>query len=219
MMLAGGPVVPGLRAREMSVARALEWAFREECARLEFDEMGETAGSLRVGVDGIWLMMQRGALGCEIDGGGRSHPAWDAEVIASTLAALPSVHGGRSMAVRMASLARAGMAPDWMQGARPRLVPEGWRNSRHGLFARTAVYGSVEYLHRGRKVRRDVLGCPVRYVPTAAQIAAARRDYLDWWGALWWVRCELRTLGILRKVRITDAMPPMEPWRQAAEAS
>lgn len=59
----------GAIKRPMSIQRALEWAFRDECARVEFDEMGETAGSLRGGVDGIWLMMQRGRLGCQTDDG------------------------------------------------------------------------------------------------------------------------------------------------------
>lgn len=217
------PVFPARpRRRAMSIQRALEWAFGTEHARLEFDEMGETSGNLRGGVDGIWIMMQRGQLGCQIDGGGFSYPADDAEIIASAVAGLPEGWGGRRMAVLIAEHARAGITPDWMRDARPRYLPVETRTNRHGTFAATedarhlGVEGWPPQEHRGRKgrvVRRPVLYCPVYVTPTAREIAAARRRYLDWWGALLWIGAELRGLGILGRIEITDAMPPMTPWR------
>lgn len=93
-----GANAPGPIRRVMSITRALEWAFRVEQARVEFDDLGDAAGSIRQGIDGIWLMMQRGVLGCKIDGGGHSEPAWDAQVIASAVASLPEGFDGRSMA-------------------------------------------------------------------------------------------------------------------------
>ena len=60
--------------REMSIERALRWAFAEEFAQVEFDELGETAHGNRKGVDGIAVMIERGAIGCSIDGDDRSEP-------------------------------------------------------------------------------------------------------------------------------------------------
>lgn len=203
-------------AREMSIERALQWAFGEEHASIEFDELGETAHGNRRGIDGIAVMMERGAIGCEIDGGGRSDPAWDAEVIASTLASLPHAWGGRAMALETARLARAGMRPDWMPEDKLRCLPRDWRMTKHGAFARTEVVGEVLYTHRGRKMRRHIVACPVRFTPTAQQVGAARRNYLEWYGALLWTSDQLRSLGILSRVRITQDMPPLTPWNARA---
>ena len=198
--------------RTMSIERALNWAFGRECVQMDFDEMGETAHGNRRGMDGIAVMIERGQVGCSIDGGGRSAPAWDAEIIASAVASLPVGFGGRSMAAQIASLSRAGVRPDWMPDASPRCVPVGWRTTKHGHFAQTEVVGEVVTVHRGRKIRREIVACPVRYTPTAQQIASARRHYLDWWGALLWIGAELRTLHILDQIEITQDMPPMTPW-------
>lgn len=204
-------------ARTMSIQRALEWAFRDECARIEFDEIAETSGGVRVGVDAIWLLMQRGRLGCQIDGGGHSEPAADAQVIASIVAQIPPEHGGKAMAVRVAELARAGRVPDWMPAARPRYHPDDVSQNQHGWTAKTedsARLGSRGWQpieRRGRKGRlrkEPVLFCPVHIAPTAAQIGRARRDYLEWWGALLWLRSELG-----RFMDLTRAMPPVSPWR------
>jgi hypothetical protein len=158
-------------------------------------------------------MIERGAIGCSIDGGGRSEPAWDAQVIASAVANLPLTWGGRAMAVQVASLARVGARPDWMPDAVTRCVPVEWRFNQRGAFAKTEVVAEIVSLHRGRKTKRQVLACPVRYAPTAQQIATARRNYLDWWGALLWLGGELRGLDILDRIMVTQDMPPMTPWR------
>lgn len=207
--------------RRMSILGALNWAFGTEMARVEFDEMGETAGSLRVGVDPIWVMIQRGQLGTKIDGGGSSSPADDAEVIASAVANLPLEWGGRSMASTVASLARAGRTPDWMPNARPLVVPVDMHMNQHGWTARTDDArrypgGWQPQPRRGRKgriVHEPVLCCPVRVVNTASQIAAARRRYLDWIGALIWLHGDLRATGILTTIELSEEFPPMAPWR------
>lgn len=205
-------------SRPMSIQRALEWAFCDECARLEFDEIAETAGSVRVGVDSIWVLMQRGLLGCQIDGGGQSEPASDAQVIASILGQMPVEHGGRSMAISMAEMARGGMVPDYMRDASPAYHPEAVSQNQHGWSAKTedsAHLGSRGWLpverkgRKGRVVKEPVLYCPVYVSPTASQIARARRQYLQWWAALLWLRSE-----ISRFMPITDAMPPLSPWRR-----
>lgn len=202
--------------RQMSIQRALEWAFQNECARLEFDEIAESSGGVRVGVDMIWLLMQRGQLGCKIDGGGSSDPASDAQVIASIVAQMPPEHGGRQMAITIAELARGGMVPDWMPDASPAYHPEAVSQNQHGWSARTedsAHLGArgwqpVERKGRkGRVLREPVLYCPVYVSPTGAQIARARRGYLAWWGALLWLRSELS-----RFMDISATMPPLSPW-------
>jgi hypothetical protein len=198
--------------RTLSVRQALEWAFMAEQASMDFDELRGPDGC-----DTIWKLMQRGLLGCEIDGGGISARHDDAEVIASLVARLPVALGGRGMAIRIASLARCGSVPDWMPDARQRCVPMDTRMTRHGPFARTEVVGSVETIFRGRRIKHDVVACPVTYRPSAAQISAARREYLDWWGAMLDLRHTLALAG-LRTIEITNVMPPMQPWHKAIDA-
>lgn len=43
--------------------------------------------------------------------------------MADALAQLPEACGGRSMALNIAELARAGQVPEWGQGLRPQCVP------------------------------------------------------------------------------------------------
>jgi len=197
-------------ARILSIKAALEWAFAVERVSIEFDEFDAPSGC-----DTIWRLMQRGLVGCKVDGGGTSPRHDDAEVLASFVADLSHGAGGRGMAVQVASLARACAEPDWMRDAAPRCVPVETRMTKHGPFARTEVVGQVETLYRGRKVKHDVTACPVTYRPSGAQIASARRAYLDWWGALLEVQSRAR-LAPLRTILITDDMPPMVPWRVAA---
>lgn len=213
--LAGGVAV----RPEIGVRRLLEWAFADECARLDFDEEAGRADQ-RLAVDPVWRMMRQAELGCRVDGGpvpgAAAVRADDAEIIAAVVARLPVARGGKAMAVRVVELARARSAPDWMPGAQPRLVPVERRQTKHGAFAATEVCGhDVVPGRRGRMVRHDRRVCPVRVVPTPAQIAAARRAYLDWWGALWHIAHDLRGAGLSRW-RIGPVMPVMEPWKVGA---
>lgn len=201
----------GVGKREMSVRQALEWAFAAERVSIEFDEMADGPPD----TDTVWRLMQRGLLGCKIDGGGRSLGHDDAEVIASLVARLDVAAGGRGMAVELARLARAGMAPDWMPGAVPRCVPRDTRLTKHGLFARTEVAGQVVSTHRGRKVVRDVLCCPVTFHPSGARITSARKAYGSWWLALQTLQGPLRRAG-LRTVEITQDLPHRAPWATTA---
>lgn len=193
--------------REMSVRQALEWAFAAERVSIEFDELADGPPA----TDTVWRLMQRGLLGCKIDGGGRSIGHDDAEVIASIVARLDIAAGGKGMAVELARLARAGMAPDWMPGATPRCVPRDTRLTKHGMFARTEVVGQVVSTHRGRKVVRDVVCCPVTFHPSQARITAARKAYGAWWVALRALQGPLRKAG-LRTVEITQDLPTRCPW-------
>ena len=176
----------------LPVRALLEWAFGRECARVG----EEDTVPFQVNVGTEYVLMERMRLGgVRIDvSRGVSFPAEDAEVVASVVSSLPSAKGGMGMAVRVAELARTGRCPDWMEGARVVCVPEEWRQCKHGMFAKTKVVGEVTLRHRGRKVRRDVTVCPVVYRPSGAQIAAARRAYLDWWGALWEIKEDLKSI-------------------------
>lgn len=210
-----GPGVARARARrEVSVRQVLEWAFGVEHARIETDPLARLGAVPASSVGMEYVLMQRARLGgVRIDTSiGVSQPHEDAEVVASVVERLAPEHGGMGMALRIAELARAGMAPDWMPDARPRLVPANWRGTKHGQFAATEVAEVVEHVHRGRRLRREVRYCPCSWSPTADQISAARRDYLAWWSALLWLRQDLKLIG-LRDHVVTDVMPRLAPWQ------
>ena len=204
----GRPVRP--EPLTLSIVQALEWAFAVEFAHLDFNDLADDHHG--GGWDTIAVLMERGALGCKVDGGGRSRPASDAEVIVEALGGLPVGCGGQGMAIQMAGHARTGSSPDWMQGAVPRMVPVDTRMTKHGLFARTEVIGHYTSRYRGRDISSEITWCPVSWAPSAATIASARRHYLQWWGALLHLRAELATGNRLERVTLSHAMPPMKPW-------
>ncbi|WP_146592216.1 hypothetical protein [Puniceibacterium confluentis] len=207
------PVRPGRGAQRTaaSICELLEWAFQREIATLDFNEI-ETLSGARTGIGMEYIMIERARLGCRVDGGGRSLPHPDADVVASALAALPEGHGGRRMALWIAELARAGRTPDWRTDDRAKCIPQDWRQSKHGLFARTEVIGQIMVAGRKGARRMDVTICPVTYINTGREIAAARRAYLGWWGALLELRDTFRLYGGLSAFEVSDAMPPRTPW-------
>ncbi|WP_111735812.1 hypothetical protein [Roseovarius amoyensis] len=202
--------------RALGVQAALEWAFRIEKAQLELPPPPDvTEEGFGFGLE--YVLMQRAALGCKIDGGqhkigGYTHE--DAETIAATVAGLPDSLGGKRMAIRVAELARAGLTPDWMPGAVPHCVPVDTRRNQHGERATTVVVGTERVLARGRWRTVEVLACPVTWRPHPEHIASARRAYVDWWQALGWVRDGLIAGSMLRDVDVTAAMPKLRPWVQ-----
>ena len=205
----------GRPKRVMSVQQALEWAFRTECAQLELPEPSDPERGQGFGFGLEYVLMQRAALGCKIDGGQYKMGTYtheDAEVIAATVAGMPDNLGGKRMAIRVAELARAGLTPDWMPGAVPRCVPVEMKRNRHGDHASTVVVGTERVLSRGKWRTVEVRACPVTFSPHPQQIEAARGAYDDWWRALVWVRDGLRTSSILRDFEILPAMPKVMPW-------
>jgi hypothetical protein len=202
--------------RALGVQAALEWAFRVEKAQLELPPPQDvTEEGFGFGFGLQYVLLQRAALGCKIDGGqhkigGYTHE--DAEVIAATVAGIPDSLGGKRMAIRVAELARAGLTPDWMPGAVPRCVPVEVKRNQHGARATTVVVGTERVLARGRWRSVEVLACPVTFSPHPHQIDAARQAYDDWWLALDWVREGLIEGGMLREVEVTEAMPKVRPW-------
>lgn len=207
---------PGTRTkRALGVQQVLEWAFRTEKARLELPEPPDPERGDSPGFGLEYVLMQRAALGCRIDGGRYkpdSSTHEDAEVVAACVAGLPTSLGGLRMAIRIAELARAGMTPDWMPGAVPRCVPVEMKRNQHGARSITIAVGTTRVLTRGKWRTVELRACPVTFSPHPDQIAAAHRHYKQWWLALGWVRDGLREGGMLRSIEVTDAMPKHQPW-------
>lgn len=199
--------------RAMPILQALEWALQREHADVDFDDLGQDG--TRPGVSSVYVLMQRGALGCQIDGGGKSRPHHDAQVIANALADLPKALGGRAMAAQIAAMLRAGARPDWRPNARPRCAPREWRNTKHGPFAATERVGTAITHHRGRRIEHDVLACPITYIDTPQELADLRRAYAAWWRALDHLRSALTNHPALDRIAITAEMPPARPWAKA----
>ncbi|GAA0304891.1 hypothetical protein [Rhodovulum strictum] len=200
--------------RALGVQAALEWAFRVEKAQLELPlPQDVTEEGFGFGLE--YVLLQRAALGCKVDGGqhkigGYTHE--DAEVIAATVAGIPDSLGGKRMAIRVAELARAGLTPDWMPGAVPRCVPAEIKRNRHGDRALSIVVGTERVLVKGKWRSVEVRACPVTFSPDAQQIVAARRAYCDWWHALGWVREGLLAGSMLREIDLTGMLPKEAPW-------
>lgn len=200
----------------LSIRAALEWAFGTECASLDFAE--DKGDNARPGVSPLWTVIQRGQLGCQVDGGGWNPPARDADIIASAVAHLPAPWG-RRMALRIAELARSGQTPDWGEGMRPQCIPVGWRcENQFGPQAVTEVVRVERITHRGRTRDFPVLACPVTYTASADTITRLRAQYQTWCEALAWLACDLRSRGILDRVTITAVLPDPEPWVTAGES-
>ena len=205
----------GKAKRAMGVQQALEWAFRIEKAQLELPPRGDVSEE-DFGFGQEYVLQQRAALGCKVDGGqhkigGYTHE--DAEVIAATVAGLPDSLGGKRMAIRVVELARAGLTPDWMPGAVPRCVPVDIKRNRHGDRAVSVAVGTERVLIKGKWRTVEVRACPVTFRPDVHQIEAAQRGYEDWWQALDWVRDGLVAGGMLLEVEVTAAAPKVRPWK------
>ena len=211
-----GRVGGGRVERALGVQAALEWAFRVEQAQLELPPVKDVSEE-GFGFGLEYVLMQRAALGCKVDGGQHkmgSYTHADAEVIAATVAGLPDSLGGIRMAISVAELARAGTTPNWMPGAIPRCVPVEIKRNRHGDRAVSVVVGTARALISSKWRVVEVRACPVTFTPTPQQIESARQAYDDWWLAMDWVRDLLIAGGMLREVEVTAAMPKVRPWEQ-----
>lgn len=199
--------------RDLSIVAALGWAFGTECARFDFDDAPRTKASTE------YMLMQRAKLGgIRVDGGGRSLPHDDAQDLAWMVQRLPLED-----AATVAEYARAGMMPDWMPGAEPRLVPRHWNTKgRFGLFGKSEVIATyvetslvphpknpAKKIERKRKIQVEWVPCT--WDPHPQEVSSARAAYQRWWVALEFIRDEAQAKG-LRSIIITDQMPPFQPW-------
>ncbi|WP_168797958.1 hypothetical protein [Pacificoceanicola onchidii] len=201
----------------ISIKRLLEWAFATECATLDFDEVGAALGIGLPGVSAEHRVGEMLAMGFERGEGvrpdtsfGRSHPHDDAELVATALRnAVPF-----DVAIWVAELARMCRVPRWNLG-QPKLQPRAWSKRNHlGQLGKTEVCREVEYMQGRRKRVRQELWVPCVWAPSVGEVAAARRGYLRWWGALLSVRSDLRRMDLAR-YSVSDRMPPMQPWRNS----
>jgi len=205
------------RRRVLSIQQALEWAFGKEKAQLEPPQYLHPEQGSDIGIGLEYIMIQRGVLGCEIDGGQHkldSYTHEDAEVIAAIVAGMPHALGGWRMAIRVAELARAGLTPNWMPGALPRCVPVETRRNRYGDRAVSEAVGIERVLIRRKWRSVEVRACPVTFRPDIRQIESARKDYEDWWAALDWLRDGLIKCRMLREVEVSEVMPKVRPWEK-----
>ena len=201
--------------RPVSIWELLVWAFQVERVSIDFDELASTAGE-RPGVSLEWMMIQRAAVGCKIDGGGRSEPHPDADLVASAVSCLPEGCGGRRMAVWLAEMARAGRWPDWGEGMVSRCEPVAWRQCKHGRYAERELWtgqGRWPAHHLGQG---DGYCCRVVFTGSAREQAALRRDWLLWWGALLELQTTFRLRCDLTGFAVTDEMPPRAPWHKSS---
>ena len=202
--------------RPVAIWDLLVWAFAVERVSLDFDELRSASGA-RPGVGVEWRLMQRYNLGCDVDGGGRSEPHPDADLVASALAVLPEGCGGRRAALWIADLARAGRMPDWGPSMTMRCEPAGWRQCKHGRYAERSLWTGDAHVGRWpshQLGRDDGYVCRVTYSGSAAEAAARRRAWLGWWGALLDLRVTFQLRRDLTGFEVTDAMPPRTPWAQ-----
>lgn len=216
-----GAVERGAVKRSVTVLELIEWAFQREKVSVEFDEIARETGT-RPGVGMEYILIEQAKLGCRVQGGGTSPAHHDADIVASTLAVLPDSCGGRRMAIWIAELARSGRRPEWQAAIEVR--PMATITNRHGTRARTsdaAELGAMGWPNQpkrkrnGSLVMEPVAYSPVEIRPTAREIAAMRRAYLQWWSALLEIKSALQISHLTSHV-VTDAMPSSAPWKKTA---
>jgi hypothetical protein len=215
--------IEGKAKRALSVQAALTWAFRDECASLDFGEI-ETLTGEASGFGMEYVMIEQARLGCRVDGGGRSDPHSDAEVIASTVSALSIGSGGKWMANRIAECAQRSEGFEWGRGRVSKYVPVETRFNQHGERAKKAMAHEYDpqcgwqpwqrQNRKGKMVRAVSYCTPVVFSPSGAQVAAWRRGYLNWWGALFEIANELNRFNGLSTITLTETMPPLRPWEK-----
>ena len=208
-----GQRVPYRAPERLSIEQALQWAFVNECAGIDFDQFGAREFN-RIGIDPLWRAAQMKILGTMVQGGGSNPPAHDAQIIASIVETLPDDFGGRRMALQIVELARARKAPSWGQGVRMACVPaDGFEMDDRGLFlmGRVREDGSAWHWTDERYRRRQKRGefCAVTYTGTAASVSAARANYQAWVAALAYLYDRL--VDCLA-IEITDEWPDFSPW-------
>ena len=96
--------------RSMPVQQALEWAFGKEKAELELPERPDPDRGQGFGFGLEYILIQRAALGCKIDGGQHkvgSYTHEDAEVVAAIVAGMPDSLGGKRLLVMHGMLRRS----------------------------------------------------------------------------------------------------------------
>ncbi|WP_299145991.1 hypothetical protein [uncultured Tateyamaria sp.] len=191
----------------------LEWAFGAECASIDFDEIGQIGPRGYGHLSATAKVADIGGLGVRVDvSGGRSYPHDDADLIASVVRS--TLDWGD--AVTIAELARAGRTPQWDLPPTA-CVPCDWKDGAGAArVAKTEALPRQSFRRDGRLVQFTPVICPVHFTPTAGQIGAARRAYLQWVANLTHLRPCLKAHEYQRFV-LTDALPELRPWKKAVD--
>ena len=207
--------------RPTDVWSLIVWAFQREAARLDLQSDNFTDGS--VGGYGFTSMTaiiaEHEKLGCRVDGGGRSDPHPDADLVASALSVLPEGCGGQKMALTIVEHARANTMPDWR--VETYLAPREWNSNQHGHMAKTADAAELgatgwpaqqRINRKGVRVSEMVRYCPVIVQGSAAVVAARRRHWLLFRAALLELRTTFQFANDLTSWVVSDQLPPLRPW-------
>ena len=196
----------------VGVLDLIEWAFQREAPRLSFDKLDQYGPAY--GIE--YVLMRRAELGCTVQGGGYSPCHHDADIVAAALACLPVECGGKRMAIDIAELASLGQCPNWMPSAKPLCGPVAWRGTKYGQRAVTEVCHDPLTRWPSPKLTKELNGrwCKVSYSNLARDVAAARRRYTAWFGALLHLRHNLQAHGSLTSFTVSQAMPERAPWRK-----
>lgn len=204
--------------RRVDIWSLLVWAFQREAAQLDFSTTSDDFTGF--GYASMTAMIaEHEQLGCRIDGGGRSDPHPDADLVADALSVLSQGCGGERMALMIAEHARAGVLPDW--NVATSIQPREWSSNQSGSRASTADaadLGASGWPHQDRINRKGVtVKDMVRYCPVivhggVAEVAYRRRQWLLFRLALLELRASFQYGGDLTSWFVTDQMPEARPW-------
>jgi hypothetical protein len=223
MMAARGLTVPrrSVGLRPIDTWGLVVWAFQREAAQLDFARKGDDAqGFVGFGFTSMTaIIAEHEQLGVRVDGGGRSDPHPDADLVASAVSVLSEGCGGERMALMMVECARAGALPEWHVEASIR--PRDWFTNRHGRHAVTADAADLglsgwpaqsRVNRKGDTVVDVVRYCPVIVQGGASEVARKRRQWLQFRSALLELRASFRIGSDLTSWVVNESLPPLRPW-------
>lgn len=204
-----------LERRRVDVMELATWVYRDQKADKEFDAgvAGPTAraGALGWGEksrDGISMVERVASVGCDIDGGGWSPGALDADAEAvHDFVLAHRLH-------QVMQYARTGTVPDWAEGMTTRYEPV-WRGMpmyhTEGKLAGLPDENAVKRVWNDTK--KHAIGSQVRCIDHPAVIASIRSEYVRWHAgmsslaAYFMARPEL-----LRRYEVTGFAASPTPW-------
>lgn len=229
--------------RDISIEKALEWAFGAEKAQLDPSTTERIRVPRHLGYGSMErALMEIAALGVRIDTSrsgatfvGAEAVHWDADAIAAVVAGVLD----RRTAEMVVAYAKAGTRPNWRPGAEPKIEPRdqdpngkprtekasplhwlggAWRRwmEEARRSKKTAARAPCLFTpHEMTEESRKHLGMvtPIAYRPSSAEIDNARAHYLAWWTALHTVREHLIAGNTLRSHSLTKELPPAMPWQ------
>ena len=214
-------------AKRISICELVEWAFSVEHAELILPSDHDPAVR-GAGLSMEYILIERAKLGASIDTSrGRSEPHFDAEIVAGSLSKMAREHGVQQVLTVWQS-AKSGLAPDWMEGAVPRLEPIEWKAANQtGRQGRTAVvdvmFEPISVPHPKNPAKRitrqkkiEIRWTPCHWVPDPQEITSARAEYQSWASMMMLLRADLVLGGLLRAHVLTAELPPLAPWKARA---